>query len=291
MNYSEFERRVLGFFRIGSNFNYENRNYEVVTSGKPSSLGGGEPKTDVYVLAKATDDASYRKEFKISCKLIDENEFQENKIKAGRAEEIFGYNWSEIIQNAAESIRNRFEEVEIYFPIGRGRTRETMFTNGWKLEITNRERNLSCPLRLADQEIKDLIYKGTTLSADKKNARVNGNVILNSGVAEYILVSDAVSLESAEDVLQSMVLIDEYIIERHYMIFTANNLRVLRDASDGNRPLAVQVIWTASEDGQTMTHNIKYNSPLDPHFSGRRIADRTISEISRTNEEYRSVFI
>jgi len=276
---------------MNSIFVYENIQYRVLRSGKPRPQGRGECKTDVYIEAQALDGTNQIREIKISCKLLNSHEFQENKIKAERAVEIFGENWSEIIRGATESIRNCFEETVVYFPFGTAKTKETIFTNGWKLEIANKARGLSCRLNLSEQVIKDRIYKGTTLDDRKKNSKVNGEVVPCSGVAEYILISNPTISITTADILSHMIQIDQYTIDDHYMVFTANNLRVLKNKTDGDRALAVQVIWTASECGQMMTHDIEYSNPLNGEHSARMIANRTISEINKTSESFRLAFI
>lgn len=37
------------------------------------------------------------------------------------------------------------------------------------------------------------VYSGTNLAANKKNASVNGKIIENSGIANYILITNNIS--------------------------------------------------------------------------------------------------
>ena len=75
-----------------SEFTYENKRYKIITNEKPKP----EPKTDFYILAKNLSDNS-EKEFKISYKKI-KHSFVENKIKPHRIKNVFGKQWSEILQ-------------------------------------------------------------------------------------------------------------------------------------------------------------------------------------------------
>lgn len=288
--YGKLEHKVISLFSPGTKFNWNNEDYIVVFSDKPQAKGG-EPKTDVYILASKNTDSEKYIELKISCKLFGTNEFQENKIKADRAKQIWGENWSDILTTAFEEISDKFYNTEVYFPLGSGRTKETQFTNGWKVEIASKSRELSRPLNLTNQEIRDYIYKGTSLDDSKKNALVDGKIITNSGVAEYMLVTTPESINSTSDVLENIILIDDYEIVPHYIIFTANNFRVLENKSDGNRPLGAQVLWSADLVDNKMTHSIEFSHPLDPNYSGKAISERTMNEINKLGSAFRKDFI
>lgn len=288
--YGKLEHKVISLFSPGTKFNWNNEDYTVVFSDKPQAKGG-EPKTDVYIRASKNTDSEKYIELKISCKLFGTNEFQENKITADRAKQIWGENWSNILTNAFKEIRDKFYNTEVYFPLGSGRTKETQFTNGWKVEIASKSRKLSCPLNLTDQKIRDYIYKGTSLDDSKKNALVNGKIITNSGVAEYMLVTTPESINSTSDVLEKIILIDDYEIVPHYIVFTANNFRVLKNKSDGNRPLGVQVLWSADLVNNKMTHDIVFSHPLDPVYSGKAISELTMKEINKLGSDFKKDFI
>lgn len=287
-DYKTLEESIISLFRIGQQITWKDQLFTILNSDKPTTKSKGEPKTDVYLkLEDTTTNKSI--EFKISCKLEGSNEFQENKIKASRAKQIWGVNWKEIIQNSALSIREKFENTETYFPIGVGRTKETQYTNGWKVEIASKPRELAVKLELTDTEIRDKIYKGTTLDDAKKNCIVNGEVIKNSGVAEYMLVTTLEkvnNIDTVSDILNLLIPIDEYPISTHYIIFTGNNYRVLKDKHDGNRPLGVQVIWTANQEKNTLENHLKFDCPLDDNFSAKQIASRTKQEISKLGENF-----
>lgn len=288
--YGKLEYKVLSLFSIGTKFKWNNEDYTVIISDKPRAKGG-EPKTDVYISASKDSDSEQYIEFKISCKLQGSNEFQENKIKAERARQIWGENWSNILTTAFEEIKDKFYSTKVYLPIGSGKTKETQFTNGWKVEIASKARELSRPLNLTNQEIRDYIYKGTSLDINKKNALVSGKVIVDSGVAEYMLVATPESINSTSDVLDNIILIDDYEIVPHYIIFTANNFRVLKNKSDGNRPLGVQVLWSADLLNNKMIYSIDFSHPLDPNYSGKPISKRTMNEINKLGPSFKKDFI
>lgn len=288
--YGKLEHKVISLFSAGTVFEWNDEEYTVKFSDKPRAKGG-EPKTDVYILASKNSNPQQTIEFKISCKLSGTNEFQENKIKAERAKQIWGENWSKILTTTFEEISDKFYNTEVYMPLGSGRTKETQFTNGWKVEIASKPRELSRPLNLTDQEIRDYIYKGVSLDDNKKNALVDGKVIKGSGVAEYMLITTPESINSTSDVLRNIILIDDYNIIPHYIIFTANNLRVLANKSDGNRPLGVQVLWSADTLNNKMTYSIDFSHPLDPNYSGKPISERTMNEINKLDESFKKDFI
>lgn len=292
--YGKLEYAVIDLFSKGKTFNWNGVQYEVILSGKPkASIGRGEPKTDAFIRLISKDNSESHFDLKISCKLANKEEFQENKIKAERAKQIWGIEWQKIIKTAALANKNALQKTKVFFPFGQPRTKETLFTNGWKVEIASKQRELSYPLELSAKDIRDIIYKGLTLSERFKNSKIDGvkTPIPNSGIAEYMLVSTPDQIKSVSDVLNNMVLIDDYPIVPHYIIFTANNLRVLKNKSDGDRPLGVQVLWSADSLNNKMTYSIDFSHPLDPNYSGKAISERTMSAINKLGSAFKKDFI
>lgn len=279
-NYRKLEDKVINLFKIGATFTWNGVQYQVLKSDKPQSQSKGEPKTDVFVEFKNID-TNETEQLKISCKLEGINEFQENKIKAERAEQIFGKDWADVITAASLSIKEKFESTQVYFPDGTRGTKETQFTNGWKVEIASKDRELSVPLPLNDDEIRNYIYKGTTLDAKKRDSKVNGVIVKDSGIAEYMLVSTIEKLNSIDTVLQNIIHIDKYPIQQHYIIFTGNNLRVLQEKWDGPRALGVQVKWVADLDKGEMVSEFIYDHPLDPAYSAPEMSRKTLTELNK----------
>ena len=70
------------------------------------------------------------------------------------------------------------------------RTDAGAITLGWKFELLNvPSGDLSGDMHLSYNQVVD-VYAGTNLSADKRDASVNGRPIANSGVANYILFEE-----------------------------------------------------------------------------------------------------
>jgi hypothetical protein len=283
-NYRKLEDRVINLFKKGTTFTWDGVQYKVLKSDKPQSQSKGEPKTDVFVEFE-NNNTNEIKQLKISCKLEGTNEFQENKITAERAEQIFGKNWANVIIDASQSIKEKFEHTQVYFSNGSGRTKETQYTNGWKVEIASKQRELSVPLPLSDDEIRNYIYKGTTLDDKKKDSKVKGEIVKDSGIAEYMLVSAIEELNSIDSVLQKIIPIDDYPIQQHYIIFTGNNFRVLKKKWDGNRALGVQVKWVADLDEGEMVSEIIYDHPLDPAYSAPEMSKKTLAELNKFGDQ------
>ncbi|GAF18494.1 hypothetical protein JCM19046_3073 [Bacillus sp. JCM 19046] len=135
--------------------------------------------------------------------------------------------------------------------------------------MASKERILSTPLPLTDEQIKDFVYKGINLTPNKKDAIVNGKPITDSGIAEFILYTDLDDLNQmdATDIINKCVHIDEMSIKEHHIIFTANNFRTEKeltrekaDSTDGRRPLAVCVDWSLNNG--KLAANINYDDPL-----------------------------
>lgn len=50
-DFGDAERRILAFMTEGTEFVFQDKKYKVIFSGKPT-CHKGEPKTDIYILAK-----------------------------------------------------------------------------------------------------------------------------------------------------------------------------------------------------------------------------------------------
>ena len=90
---------------------------------------------------------------------------------------------------------------------------------GWKLELANKPRKLSSPLQLSKRQIRDYIYKGTNLPDDKKNSLVNGKIVENFGVANYMLYAELHEINSVEDIFEKIKPIDSIDFDQLYLIF------------------------------------------------------------------------
>ena len=257
-DFIEAEEVVRKFFPKGTTFDYEGEEYMVIDSGKPlPQKGKGEPKTDIYVCAQSEGTT---KEFKISYKKKNAD-FLENKMKSDRAEQIFGANWKEIIEENTKRISDRFEETPVLFLDLRKKTEPGSMTLGWRFELFNKlQGGLSGKMENLTRDQVYEVYAGKKLEERKRNAKVNGKVIPNSGTADYILVTDEV--ESAQDIINRMQPIGEYIDENPDIYYgcKALNYRSKKKKMEGNRALSVQVDWHVEDE--KLSIDIEYEKPL-----------------------------
>ncbi len=264
-SFGQAERDVQSYFEIGQVVRFNGQSWCVQTVGKPT-CGNGEPKTDIYILLKSESSEEIR-EIKISYKKSNAD-FVENKIKADRAEIIFGNNWVEIIQSSTTNIRRKFLDKNLIFKKSKGRTDNGSITLGWKFELVNKlNGELSDKVDLTTEQLLD-IYVGNNLDEEKKNASVNGVIIPNSGVANYILIGDEFS--STEEILDKIVSLDEYVRNNPNIYFAckALNYRSFEDKFDGDRPLAVQVKWEVVNG--KLTHELIFDKPFQ--CNGNKVA-------------------
>ena len=250
------ERYILSLFPVNTIFQFKGINYKVLIAGKPCP-SKGECKTDIYVLTET--ETKDQVEFKISFKQINAD-FLENKIKLERAIDILGVNAQEIIKKATKSIRNTFEDDYLVYFKRFKRTKAKCIKLGWKFEFMNKisgEKSGTIPLTL-EQKIN--IYAGTNLPVDKKNCFVNGNVIENSGIANYIIETHQYN-QPLNYYLNKMVKIEDYASEQNiYFACKALNYRVDENKWDGDRPLAVYVDWNLIN--KKLFAEIVYDNPL-----------------------------
>lgn len=258
-DFSDTERRLIQLLEVGSKFHFEGVEYTVSTPSCKPTVAKGECKTDVYV---QTTGANGEKVFKISVKQKNAD-FLENKISHDRAVEIFGTNADKIIMNATQSIKDKFLNTPIVFFSKKGRTDAKSITLGWKFEFVNKDGGaLSASMGLNRQQTID-VYSGTTLPKDKKNAIVNGKMVENSGVADYILIIDKkndITIEDFENNLQTIEHFVDTELPTIYFACKALNYRAEKDKWDGNRPLSVYVDWQVKEG--KLSAALKFDSPL-----------------------------
>lgn len=273
-DFGDAERRILAFMAEGTEFVFQEKNYKVILSGKPT-CHKGEPKTDIYILAKSMSDEV---EIKISYKK-ENADFIENKMSAERAEQLFGDDWANIIEQSTTAISDRFEERMLIYKNKYKRTERGAITLGWKFELLNKySGDLSGKMLLTEEQVID-VYAGGNLADDKRNAMVSGRVIENSGVANYILMDE--NVHSAQDVIDKMVPIKEYV-KKHpniYFACKALNYRTFAEKWDGDRPLSVQVYWNAEEN--KLVPELVYDRPL--MVKGNEVAGRLLQYMKALN--------
>lgn len=273
-DFGDAERRILAFMAEGTEFVFQEKKYRVILSGKPT-CHKGEPKTDIYILAESASD---RVEIKISYKK-ENADFIENKMSAERAEQLFGEDWSNIIEQSTTAISSRFEERMLIYKNKFRRTEKGAITLGWKFELLNKNSgDLSGKMLLTEEQVID-VYAGGNLSDDKRNAMVAGQVVENSGVANYILMDE--NVHSAQDVIDKMVPIKKYV-QMHpdiYFACKALNYRTFAEKWDGDRPLSVQVYWNADEN--RLVPELVYDQPLT--VKGNEVANRLLHYMKQLN--------
>lgn len=256
--FTKKEAVVREFLKKGTKFKFNNKEYTIKLSGKPKSQKrGGEPKTDIYVFAESVDDEL---EIRLSYKMKN-HEFLENKMSSIRAEQIFGTEWKNIIKQKTREISEAFQNREIFYRDRLKNIEEGSMTLGWRFELFNNKEGKLSGL-MTDMTIEQVyeVYAGENLEDIKRDAKVNGKIIKNSGIAEYILVTN--EIESTQNIIDQMVPIRDYIIEHPDVYFgcKALNYRTKSKKMDGNRPLAVQVNWYV--ESNKLKAELDFNNPL-----------------------------
>lgn len=275
-DFTAAEKRIQELMKEGTQFTFKKDDYVVIKSGKPT-CADGEPKTDIYILAKS---AKNEEEIKISYKK-ENADFIENKMKAERAEQLFGENWELIIEESTRSIKDKFLNRQLIYKEAAGRTEKGAITLGWKYELLNKPGGeLSGKLELTPDQVYS-VYSGDNLGKDKRNASVNGEVIINSGVANYILMSNKVN--SAQEVIDSMVSIEEYVKQNPDIYFAckALNYRTFKKKWDGDRPLSVQVDWKKQDS--RLESDLIFDKPLT--LKGNEMARRLMDVLEELEIE------
>lgn len=275
-NFGDAERHIKELFKKGDQVYYNSELCTIIKAGKPT-CASGEPKTDVYVLLQGNDN-NY--EIKISIKKSNAD-FLENKISSKRAELIFGPDWKSIISKSTLNIKNDFNDRHLVYKVKSGRTNAGSITLGWKFELVNKlSGNLSGKILLSQAQLMD-VYAGTNLPIDKKNSVIDDEIIESSGVANYILTGELDSFQSASDVINSIININDYIQSHNDIYFAckALNYRTFESKFDGNRPLSVFVDWNVINGKLTPT--IIFDNPLDT--KGNEVADKLLDCLNKLN--------
>ncbi|MDD3856254.1 hypothetical protein [Sulfurimonas sp.] len=205
-DFSQTERKILDTLKTSNDFMYQNERYQLLEFDKPTT-SSGEPKTDIYILSKKNNGEIF--EFKISVKQSNAD-FLENKISEGRAIELFGTNWQEIIKSLTNSVKNDFTNQKLIYKKAQGKTEEGVFTLGWKFEILNKSaQNRSAEL---PNTILREVLTGRNLNQNKRNAFINKKIVPNSGVANFLLANaEQIDLTSLDTIMSSISIIDAYV--------------------------------------------------------------------------------
>ncbi|ETT02786.1 hypothetical protein [Providencia alcalifaciens] len=267
--FSQTETDLINLINRTQQFTWNGCIYDVVKASKPST-SKGECKTDVFI-------KTLQGNFKISIKQSNAD-FLENKISYERASQIFGYDTDSILRRSIGTIKQSFQNHPLICFKKMGRTEEKTILLGWKFELLNKmSGNKSGVLQLTDEQ-KLNVYSGHLLSSDKRDAFVDGQVIADSGVADYILEIDKVIGHNLQFYINKLRPIHDFSRQQTiYFACKALNYRSLVDKWDGDRPLAVYVNWCL-HNGE-LKSSICYDRPLQ--VKGNVIGDK-IRGILRT---------
>ena len=237
------EIRVRNVLKKIKTFELNSSKYKIIQLSKPTvSGGGGETKTDIYIKAKNRSNGN-EEEIKISYKRQSFS-FVENKIKSHRAEAIYGKEWSEIICEQINEIRDNFLAKPLIYFESTGHTERGSFTLGWRYEMEhNGKRKLQVKVK---QDIAAQVWKNKGAQAQYRDGIVDGEKIPFSGMPNFCLTIEPDDVKTADDVFRNLVSMDE-LIQTHGNItaaFLAQNYRSHKHKQEGNkRHLGVWINW------------------------------------------------
>lgn len=267
-NFSDTERRLIDLLKVGAKFKFDGVEYIVSKPSCKPTVAKGECKTDVYV---QTASVNGDKVFKISVKQQNAD-FLENKMSYERAVELFGLHADDVIMQATNSIKDNFLKTPIIYFTRKGNTNAKSITLGWKFEFVNKPGGkLSSSMQLTTRQIVD-VYSGTSLPEDKKNAIVNGEEIVDSGIADFILVVDQDKNITIGDFEKGLMAIEKFVETEKptiYFACKALNYRAEKDKWDGDRPLSVYVDWYIKD--AKLVGELRFDEPL--HHKGNEIGN------------------
>lgn len=255
-DYIESEQYVASLFPLGSVFSINGKGYRVEICGKPQAQKG-ECKTDVYIRGISNDGDSI--ELKISVKQPNAD-FLENKISIKRAREILGEDASQIIKQCTQSISKSLNDDYLVSFSSHGKTRAHTIRLGWKFEFLNKSNGDKSGLIELTEKQKHDIFAGVNLSEDKRNCTVDKHLIMNSGVANYILIFDDENM-TRDTCLNKLQPVEEYAKSTD-IFFACKALNYMFDKRkwDGPRPLSVYVNWYVA-DGK-LNAELIFDDPL-----------------------------
>ena len=224
-------------------FQLNSSEYEIVQLSKPTvSGGGGETKTDIYIKAKNKSN-NKEEEIKISYKKPSFS-FVENKIKLNRAKAIYGNNWSKIIQEQINEIRDNFLAKPLVYFEKKGRIEKGSITLGWRYEMEHSgSRSLGTKIK---QNIAAQVWENKGAQAQYKDGIVDGVKIPLSGMPNFCLTIDPENINTPDDIFGNLVSMKELILTHGDITaaFLAQNYRSHKQKQEGNRRhLGVWIKW------------------------------------------------
>lgn len=257
-----FENHIIKLFNDCEGLSWKGTQYDEVKAFKPGKNGGGgECKTDIYV--SLMRNGSELDSIKISAKLSNAD-FLGNKLNVHDAENLFGDEWGSVLQRYTNSLSSKFLASSVLEKkISKG-VKDIYFLLGWKLEISNKNnRNLVVQLNLPKKDIVNKVYRGVGQPINRLNGvDPEKNIIIDSGIADYLLEGDRENFKTAKDVTDKLQSFLEYDPPPVYLIFTANNYRVIAKKADGPRALAVSIDWNTNGNDTKLAPVPIFNNPL-----------------------------
>ncbi|MGP5374268.1 hypothetical protein ACTXLO_14355 [Psychrobacter alimentarius] len=257
-----FEKHIVNLFNDCEELYWKGVRYDEIKAFKPRTNGGnGECKTDIYVSLMAS--GHELESIKISAKL-NNADFLGNKLSIDDAKNLFGSSWSSTLQRYTNSLSPMFLESEVLTKKTYRGVKDVYFLLGWKLEISNKNnRSLVVQLNLPKRDIVNKVYRGFGQPTNRLNAvDPEKNIIINSGIADYLLEGSRTDLTTVETVINKLESFLEYDPPPVYLIFTANNYRVIAKKADGPRTLAVSIDWQTNDEDTKLVPIIVFNNPL-----------------------------
>ena len=191
----------------GEEFEYSGNTYEVIKCSKPS----GETKTDLFIVAKNISNGE-EKTFKVSYKKHSYT-FVENKVRRYRIEEIFGNDWCNVVKAQTGIKSMEFKKFPLIDK------RKATITLGWRYEIeqidrAKSSRKLSAPI---EQDIASRVVWGEGAGAGRRNAKVDGVIIQESGIPDYMVIANPEELVTLQEFFNKLMDIKKYADEHGKM--------------------------------------------------------------------------
>lgn len=248
-DYQKAEGDLNSIFKQWDTLIWQGEEVKVVTCAKPKATGGGEGKTDCFLELRSEATGKHF-EIKISLKKTNAD-FVENKISAVRALASFGSEWQEFFTPAITYFDNQLKGVDPIRPDG-------SLTLGYRLDIINKSSGRMCFAAEFSVAQLEEIYSGGQLEANKRDSIVNGVKVVNSGIVSHVLIAD--SFPSAQEVLDALYTVEEYVAAYPKLYFTARAV-TLREGNkyESSRSLVVYYKGSLDSNGEIIYELVTEN--------------------------------
>ena len=222
------EQKVRDVINKEGRFEWNEEQFDVEFCGKPVA-SSGEPKTDTFVRAinkKTTETV----DIKISTKKSNFGYLQNHPLKL-KLYEFYGPECKEILTKMQKKVFGKFPNLQ---PINFGG--EPGFTLGWRNEYLQ-ENTRSLGMRLT-QDIANKVWWGEGSPKEYLDATVNGNVIENSGMPDWILVRDGQNINTTKDIFPNLKDIRDFA-KTHNLVDSSPSL-VVRNSHANSMALSLK---------------------------------------------------